>query len=150
MLCLGAGCDDYICKPVKQDDLLAKICKHLQRAESFENIKHGSEICSELAGNPDYIKAIEMFVANLPERISQMKQALDTGNLQELAQKAHALKGLGGFAGFPIYTQKAKDLENFIQSNKMDDVKRQLDELVELCGRTKTPCTRPDEDILGN
>jgi hypothetical protein len=67
----------------------------------------------------------------------EMHDAFDKGNIQELVTKVHALKGLGGFAGFPIYTEKAKELEELVRSNKIDDVRRQLDELSELCQRTK-------------
>jgi len=139
VMCIGAGCDDYLCKPVKHDELLAKITKYLRSAQSALNADKGGEIVSDLAHDPDYIKAIETFVANLPERIAQMRQALESGNLTDLAQKAHALKGLGGFAGFTIYTEKARQLEDMVRSQKLDDVKKQIDELLLLCGRTKSP-----------
>ena len=139
VMCIGAGCDDYLGKPVKHDELLAKISKYLKSAQSALNADKGGEIVSDLAQDPDYIKAIETFVANLPDRITQMRQALESGNLTDLAQKAHALKGLGGFAGFAIYTEKARRLEEMIKSQKLEDVKKQIDELLLLCGRTKSP-----------
>ena len=137
VICVSEGCDDYLCKPVGQDDLLAKLNKHLRKHKNIEAATAGGDLVSDLANNPDYIKAIEMFVANLPGRIQAMTDAFEQGNLQELAQKVHALKGLGGFAGFPIYTEKAKELEELVRSNKLDDVKRQLHELADLCQRTK-------------
>ncbi|MDO8303898.1 MAG: response regulator [Sedimentisphaerales bacterium] len=137
VVCIGAGCDDYLCKPVKQEDLMKKLNKHLRQQKNIDAIAAGGDLVSDLANNPDYIKAIELFVNNLPGRIQAMTDAFEQGNLQELAQKVHTLKGLGGFAGFPIYTEKAKELEELVRENKLDDVKRQLDELNELCQRTK-------------
>jgi HPt (histidine-containing phosphotransfer) domain-containing protein len=78
-----------------------------------------------------------MFVNNLPKRLEEMQEALDEGNLQDLAFKIHALKGLGSFAGFPIYTEKAEVLEQAIMDNQVDKVREQLDEMVRLCLKTK-------------
>ena len=78
-----------------------------------------------------------MFVNNLPKRIEEMQEALNETNLQDLAFKVHALKGLGGFAGFPIYTEKAKILEQMICDNQVDKIQEQLDEMVQLCRKTK-------------
>ena len=48
----------------------------------------------------------------------EMWDAFEKGNIQELATKVHALKGVGGFAGFPIYTEKAKELKNIIVASR--------------------------------
>ena len=66
-----------------------------------------------------------------------MQQALENDNLEELTFKIHALKGLGGFAGFPIYTERARALEQAIQDDHLDKVRQQLAELAELCNKTK-------------
>lgn len=105
--------------------------------DEVDTAAQGGEIASFLADDPSYHKMIDMFVNNLPKRLEEMQEALDEGNLQDLALKIHALKGLGSFAGFPIYTEKAEVLEQAIMDNQVDKVREQLDEMVRLCLKTK-------------
>lgn len=137
MLCIEAGCDDYVRKPIKKDLLLRKIWRFSEQKKQIATALEGGEIFSFLSDDPDYHKAIETFVENLPERIKEMQQDLDDENLQDLNFKVHALKGLGGFAGFPIYTQMAKSIEQAIKDSQVDQVKTKIDEMVNICRRTK-------------
>lgn len=136
-LCLDAGCDDYIAKPVNKKTLLRKAWRFIEQTKQMKVAQHGDDIVSVLNDDPDYRKTIDMFVTNLPEQISAMQKALDDNNLHELSLKIHALKGLGGFAGFPIYTERAKELEQVIEDNQMERVRQQLGQLAELCRKTK-------------
>ena len=137
LLCLEAGCDDYISKPIRKDLLLTKLERYIQQTRQIETAALGGDITSFLADNPDYHKTIEMFVSNLPERIQQMQDALEQENLEDLNFKVHALKGLGGFAGFAIYSEKARVIEEMLKDNKIDKVRQQLDEMAGLCLRTR-------------
>ena len=137
ILCFEAGCDDFIRKPIKKDLLMKKVWRFVQQQEQIKTARHGGEITSFLADDPDYQKTITAFIGNLPARIREMQQALDEENLQELAFKAHALKGLGGFAGFPIYTEIAISIEESVKESQLDEIRQKLDEMVSLCRRTK-------------
>ncbi|RKY08230.1 MAG: hypothetical protein DRP66_04995 [Planctomycetota bacterium] len=138
-LCFDAGCDDFIRKPIKKDLLMRKVWRFIQQQEQIKAARRGGEITSFLAADPDYQKTIVTFIENLPARITEMQQALDEENLQELAFKAHALKGLGGFAGFPIYTEMAKSIEKSIKESQLEEIRQELDEMVALCQRTRLP-----------
>ena len=134
--CLEAGCDDCLFKPIKKELLLRKARKFVQQTRQMNVAKNEGQIQSVLAGNLEYHKIINMFVNNLPERIEEMQKALDKNNLNDLAFRIHALKGLGGFAGFPIYTEKAKVMEKLLKDKQIDKIQQQLDEMVKLCLRT--------------
>lgn len=138
-LCFDAGCDDFIRKPIRKELLMRKVWRSIQQQEQIKGARRGNEITSFLADDPDYQKTIVTFIGNLPARIAEMQQALDEENLQELAFKAHALKGLGGFAGFPIYTELAKSIETSIKESQLDEIRQKLDEMVDLCQRTMLP-----------
>ena len=97
----------------------------------------GGDITSFLTDDPSYHKMIDIFVNDLPARLKEMQEALDEGNLQDLASKIHALKDLDNFAGFPIYPEETKALEQAVKDNQVDKVRRQLDEMVRLCLKTK-------------
>lgn len=137
LVCLDAGCDDFIFKPIKKDVLLRKIEQFVQQKKQIDIAVHGGYITSFQSDNPDYQKMVKIFVTNLPKRIGEIQEALDKRNLQDLSFKVHTLKGLGGFAGFPIYTEKAKAIEQMICDNQIEKIQEQLDEMVQLCQRTK-------------
>ena len=65
-----------------------------------------------------------------------MRYALEQNNLNELSLSIHSLKELSGFAGFPIYTEKADDIERMLHEDQIEKVSAQLDELAKLCLRT--------------
>jgi CheY-like chemotaxis protein/HPt (histidine-containing phosphotransfer) domain-containing protein len=134
---LGAGCDDCITKPVDRKKLERKLGRIVARIQQVQTADQGGEIFSFLEGDPDYQKAIEMFVDNLPNRVEEIKGAYEKGDMKDFAFKVHALKGLGGFAGFPVFTEKAKLMEETLQANEIDKLHTQVDELVQLCLQTK-------------
>ncbi len=134
--CLEIGCDDYIFKPAKSELLLKKISRFIRQKKHLENATSGDSIISSLSENPDYHKMIDVFVKDLPERIEQMRDALEQNNLHELCLRIHSLRELSGFAGFPVYTEKADDIERILHDNQIEKVSAQLDELAKLCLRT--------------
>ncbi|MCE5187115.1 MAG: response regulator [Planctomycetaceae bacterium] len=140
---LEFGFDDYLSKPINSKQMERKIWRSLQKTKQIQEAQSGKEIVSFLDGNPDYRKAIETFVQNLPVRLEEMKQAFEKRDLRDLAFKVHALKGVGGFAGFSVYTEKAKTVEEAIKEDQLDVVAKQLDEMVNMCLRTrlKTDCS---------
>ncbi len=137
IVCLEAGCDDFVNKPIKQELLLNKIHRFVQRRVQLYAAKTGQDIYSSLIDDPDYQKTIRMFVENLPSRIDELIHFCEDNNMQDLAFKVHSLKGIGSFAGFPVYTELAKQLEITIQQNDIESVKKQIEELADLCRRTK-------------
>jgi len=137
VVCLDAGCDDFITKPIKKEALLRKIEQFVQQKKQIDTAVQGGHIISFQSENPDYQKMVKIFITNLPKRIEEMQDALDKRNLQDLSFKVHTMKGLGGFAGFPIYTEKAKTIEQTICDNQIEKIQEQLDEMVQLCQRTK-------------
>ncbi|MHC5083464.1 MAG: response regulator [Planctomycetota bacterium] len=134
---LDAGCDDYLAKPIKRKLMERKIWRSLEKTRQIKDAEAGKDIISFLDGNGDYQKAIETFIENLPQRIDEMKQAFDQHDMKDLSFKVHALKGLGGFAGFSVYTEKARQMEESIKRDDIDKVYKQLDEMIKMCLRTR-------------
>ncbi len=136
LACLQAGCDDCVRKPIKSDLLLRKVWRLVQQNRQRQQAAEGQPIVSFLADDPDYTKAVEKFVSHLPERVAQMQEDFQRGALKELALKLHSFKGVGGLAGFPVLSEKAEMLEDLIESDQVDQIAAQLDDLVQLCRRT--------------
>lgn len=134
---LDSGCDDYLSKPINRKLLEQKVWRSLQKIRQIKDAESGLDIVSFLDGNSDYQKAVETFVANLPQRVEDLKIAFDNHDMQDLAFKVHALKGLGGFAGFSVYTEKARELEEVINEKDIDKIHMLIDEIIQMCMRTR-------------
>jgi HPt (histidine-containing phosphotransfer) domain-containing protein len=66
---------------------------------------------SELAQDPGLAEIIDLFVAELPERVHAMRQATLAGDLPLVGRLAHQLKGAGGSHGFPHLSTLAREVE---------------------------------------
>jgi PAS domain S-box-containing protein len=136
-VCADAGCDDCLPKPIQKNHLLKKVWRFIQQNKQLQAVSRGGDIVSYLEDDPDYEKTIKMFIKNLPGRIKEMQEAFEKGDLEELGKRVHALKGLGGFAGFSVYTEKAKEMEHEIRNEQLENIQKQLEEMTQLCLRTK-------------
>lgn len=93
-------------------------------------------ILSEFADDPDMMELVEMFVAELPERVVAMKEMMTEGRIEDLARIAHQLKGASGGYGFSILGAAAAALESSLKAgDDIEAVNAQLHELVSLCER---------------
>lgn len=134
---IEAGFDQAMQKPLKPSTLLRKVNLITAGEKQISDGNCGKEIMSSLTEDSDYKQTIEMFVSELPERINSLQKTLEQGQFKAFAKQVHALKGLGGFAGFPIYTEKAKDIEGNIRADKIDEIRQQVNDLIRLCNKTK-------------
>ena len=64
-----------------------------------------------------------------------MRQRLAAGDLTELASLAHWLKGTGGTAGFPAFTEPAGLMERLARSGKTDGIPEAIQRLEQLAGQ---------------
>lgn len=134
---LDAGFDEAVQKPITSEKLLRKVHLAIAKQEQFKLAKEGKTITSSLTDDPDYKKTIERFVKDLPGKVQAIEDDLGEGNLEQLRAKIHSLKGLGGFAGFPIFTEKARQIEENLTDEKIEEVRKQVNELVLLCKNTR-------------
>jgi HPt (histidine-containing phosphotransfer) domain-containing protein len=72
---------------------------------------HAPYSYSRLAGDADLTELIALFVAELPQRLAQMQEAVDRQDWPALGTLAHQLKGAGGSHGFDGLTPLAYRLE---------------------------------------
>lgn len=98
---------------------------------------------SEYADDPIIGDLISGFVAELPNRLRAMREALAEGRLDELRILAHRLKGAGGGYGFPSLTTASARLEEACRQTEPQTASMLLDELTELVGRICAGAGRP-------
>ena len=81
-------------------------------------------------------RAVEHFVARLPERVAMIGRLLAAGDLAELHRAVHQLKGAGSGYGFPQVTAAAALAEERLKDGaELDVIRRDVDTLVALVRR---------------
>jgi HPt (histidine-containing phosphotransfer) domain-containing protein len=66
---------------------------------------------SALAADPDLAELVELFVAEVPDRITAIQDAVSHHAWSKVAILSHQLKGAAGSYGFPELSRVARSLE---------------------------------------
>ncbi|MCE1226141.1 MAG: response regulator [Geobacteraceae bacterium] len=129
--CLKSGMDDYLSKPVKQKELeqalnrwlsgpdnerfvpLEALAGALQQNETdADQIFDELEMLERLGGNQGLLQEIIcMACDDLPVRLTQLQQAVASGNRAALKQTAHTMKGVAANLSAYRLQQRADQLE---------------------------------------
>ncbi|GAB4128411.1 MAG: hypothetical protein Kow0040_03140 [Thermogutta sp.] len=100
--------------------------------------KESRWIYSEIGEDPELRDLIQLFVDEMPARISTFEDLLKEEKWDELRRSAHQLKGAAGSYGFGSVTAAAAAVEQAIrQELPFEEVRRRLDELIDLCQRAR-------------
>ncbi|MCA9311217.1 MAG: Hpt domain-containing protein [Phycisphaerales bacterium] len=94
-------------------------------------------IYSAYADDEEMLELVEMFVGEMPERITALNTAWQ-GNAREQVQRiAHQLKGASAGYGFAAVGRSAADLEAALKDvdRELTSVKAEFEALVNLCQR---------------
>ncbi len=141
--CLDAGCDDYLPKPIRVEQLMHTLSRYLKAAPSDQQgagmpdtIDESQRLRSSLAGNEKLRSVLDRFVARLPERVREMQDMVRDHEMDNLARVVHQMKGAAGGYGFPEITAAASRAEQSIKrSDDVESICEQIDELVGLIRR---------------
>ena len=94
---------------------------------------------SRLAEDADLGDIVELFVQELPDRVSNVLDRLDAADREGLRRLAHQLKGAAGSHGFDPISQAAARVEDAIRASQPEaEIRRFVQVLVELCRRART------------
>ncbi len=167
--CLDAGCSGYITKPINLDRLLLTISEaigHTAVAAAAEHdqsvsppvqttepppapgdkrpsVEANERIVSTLASiSPVFAKIAKKFIKRLNEQLDLMRNAAADGDHGSVAKLAHWLKGSGGTAGFDVFTEPAKALEDAAkqgQSDRIDECMAEIERLVKRAAPAEEP-----------
>ena len=85
--------------------------------------------------DPEFLEIVQQFVVRLNEKIGSMQEALSNGNLKELAQLAHWLKGTSGTVGFLPFIEPAQRLERLAREGHSQGLRETIAELQDMAGR---------------
>ncbi|MBF0551763.1 MAG: response regulator [Deltaproteobacteria bacterium] len=138
---LAAGMDGYITKPLDIDDLSAvirQVMPHFvledgagegeknpagamdERLPAFDN----QALKTRFSGKKDLLsKLFDMFVEDIPSRISGLDASIDNGDFKALAHLAHTLKGSAATLAAIALTRCAANLQKFAQEEDLEAAK---------------------------
>jgi signal transduction histidine kinase/CheY-like chemotaxis protein/HPt (histidine-containing phosphotransfer) domain-containing protein len=145
--CLEAGCDDFCTKPIVRATFLATVAQWVERrlelvaAPPITPAKAAEEAAAQEA---ELLELVHMFVDDLGADIDEMRSALERGDLDSLAQRAHRLKGAAGSYGFPLLTTYAASLEKRAKGGAdRAELERDLETVVALCAAARAETRFP-------
>jgi PAS domain S-box-containing protein len=147
----AAGCNGVIEKPIKTDQLYAKLAEFLPaKKRPKSNLEDVAEILADshnvlesekLAPIPaqwldeDLLPIVEQFVEGIPQRLESMITALNAKDWATLQGLAHQIKGTGSSLGFPELTEAAKVLEQSLKKELCDEADIMFEKLQTLAGQ---------------
>jgi len=134
--CIKAGMDHFLSKPVKPEELFVLLSRfEHNRKEPLmttpEPENHSSDtpvdwsiLKNSVGDNKAIINAtVQSFILNIPAHVTELKEAIDSGDLEEMKKKAHKLKGsLAFFTKGPAYTN-AFTIEHCGSDCKQEDIR---------------------------
>jgi CheY-like chemotaxis protein len=152
----SAGFTGFLTKPVDIDAMLdtlalqlkgerveaapARAAEAMAAAEAEAGTQSpGEPIESRLAKHPRLQHVVRSFALQLPSKLQAMDKALAAGDLAELAQLAHWLKGAGGTVGYDVFFEPARDFELHTQAGDQRAMRASLNELHGLAARLVIP-----------
>ncbi len=105
---LKAGMNDYVAKPIEPRELLAAIQRQFSNrktetesglsasdSQNSREIFDREDLSYRLSGDESFCKElIEMFIQVIPERIKNLKAALNERNAETAELEAHTIKGM--------------------------------------------------------
>ena len=91
---------------------------------------------SDLSSDPDLKEIVELFVDEMPSRISTLLTQIENNDLDGLKQTAHQLKGAAGSYGFSTISPQAGEVEDMIREGcPAEQIHQSVNDLVALCRR---------------
>ena len=102
------------------------------------SVSGAEPIHSSLAEDEDLGEIVDLFVAEMPDRIERLLTYAQSHDWSELERLAHQLKGAAGSYGFEPITPAAARLEAAVRDAWPEEQLRcALENLVQLCQRMK-------------
>jgi signal transduction histidine kinase/FixJ family two-component response regulator len=128
MICIRAGCNDFLTKPIPRQKLYDMTSKYLKPSE--KPAKNREPIISTLLSEePTFRDLVERFVTELPAMLRKMYHAYEQEDWPTLKEELHSLKGMGGGFGYNVLTELAGKAEFQLFTEHYETTKNLLDEI---------------------
>jgi len=140
-MCLDAGMDGYLSKPLRKDELISVIrdlmfSQRSARSNSRSFQKESGDVfdykktMAAVDGDIEFLKeVVGLFIENIPKSIAEIRNAVMEGDMYRLERTAHSLKGAVANFGATRAFNAAYQLERIGREKKTDKAELVLTEL---------------------
>jgi two-component system, sensor histidine kinase and response regulator len=119
--CIASGMDGYMTKPFNQSLLFEVVEEGSAGAEAKPNALNREELMDRLGGDAELLaEVIDLFLADCPKRLADIKAAVDAGDGERLRTTAHALKGAAGTIAATAVFEASQMLERLGAERRME------------------------------
>ena len=137
-LCLAAGMNDYVTKPIQIDVLYATLARwthrNIQPTESatpkaqrvsreFPALDAAKAI-THMGGEDTYRTVLEKFIPNQNQAVQSIQDALSAADRKSAERLAHTLKGIAATIGAETLSESAHQLEIAIRKNHTENYRQ--------------------------
>jgi CheY-like chemotaxis protein/HPt (histidine-containing phosphotransfer) domain-containing protein len=160
--CLEAGMDDYVSKPIRDEELLTAMRHVLPQPESAAgdtNVLYGHDtaiisatlptafdeqaVLDRVGGNREVLQnLINVFYRDANQLVSRLKTAIHEGDAPEVRTAAHTIKGMVAFFGAKKATEHARHLEMLGQQADLTRVSESFNSLTRELSELEGPLAR--------
>ena len=148
--CLAAGMDGYVAKPIKAEELIEAIessgsvvrcspSRNQRQSPGNRNRWTPRSALARVEGDVELLhELVALFLKDLPEMLTTLREAVMAGNAQGIERAAHKLKGsVGNFAAQPAF-EAALRLEVLARGGTLSATGQAYDELETEIERVKS------------
>src|ERR671919_44693 len=114
-LCLQAGMDDYITKPIRLEELAGALSRSAERAPAPSSVLDPSVVARLTASFSDpgsVAGLIDTFLQHAPEQLRELREGANRGDADVVRRTAHTLKSNAATFGAVALADVSRDLES--------------------------------------
>ena len=139
---LQAGCNEHAIKPIKKKHLLKLISRYISAEAKVAKTDKGesapdSQSTSDVKGagsivslDKDFAEIIPVFINDVIQSVSTMKEALSVNDFQTIHKISHQIKGAGGGYGLEVVSEIGNVINMAAKQKNGTEISKLLEKLI--------------------